>query len=233
VAFAFLLAAGNAGAAEPERKANGDVPGGVWRYAERWVARHDANRDGRLDATEWTPPGEQAGEADANHDALTSAEELAQHLAKFGAHRRIRLMPANAGAVPMPSLLRPGGTGAKQPSTDSGPDLAEPADQVPADERTAVPGGKEDTQDRSGERKYYVAPSRFPAGLPDWFKKCDHDGDGQLTLAEYAELGSTSADKDFARYDRNQDGLVTPHEVLGRAANAKRGAQTPVADSKT
>ncbi len=91
-----------------------------------------------------------------------------------------------------------------------------------------VPGGKEDAQDRSSERKYYVAPSRFPAGLPDWFKKCDGDGDGQLTLAEYAELGSASADKDFARYDRNQDGLVTPHEVLGRAASAKRGAQTSV-----
>jgi hypothetical protein len=233
VAFAFLLAAGNAGAAEPERKANGDVSGGVWRYAERWVARHDANRDGRLDATEWTPPGEQAGEADANHDALTSAEELAQHLAKFGAHRRIRLMPANADAVPLPSLLRPGGTGAKQPPTAGEPDPAEPPDKIQADERTGVPGGEVGVKDRSGERKYYVAPSRLPAGLPDWFKKCDRDGDGQLTLAEYAELGSTSADKDFARYDRNQDGLVTPLEVLGRAANAKRGARSPAADPET
>ncbi len=233
VTLAFLLAAGNAGAAEPERKASDEVSGGIWRYAERWVAGHDANRDGTLDAKEWTPQGEQPGAADANHDALTSAEELAQYLAKFGAHRKIRLMPANAGAAPLPSLLRPDETGTKPPPTAGDQDSTDPADEVPADERTAVPGGQADAQDRSGERKYYVAPSRFPAGLPDWFKKCDRDGDGQLTLAEYAELGSTSADKDFARYDRNQDGLVTPHEVLGRAANIKRGAQPPVADSKS
>jgi hypothetical protein len=52
-----------------------------------------------------------------------------------------------------------------------------------------------------------------------------------LTLAEYAELGSASADKEFARYDRNQDGLLTPREVLGPAAAPKPAARVPAVDS--
>jgi hypothetical protein len=65
--------------------------------------------------------------------------------------------------------------------------------------------------------------------LPDWFRKGDRDGDGQLTLAEYAGVGSASADKEFARYDRNRDGLITPRELLGPAAFSKPAPRLPAA----
>ena len=233
LASVLLLTAGNAGAAEPEREAGGSIPGGIWRYAERWVARHDADRDGRLAATEWQPLGAAPGEADANQDAVLSVEELAQHLADYGAHRKIRLMPADAGrGVPLPSLLRPGETAAKRQPAGGETGSTGPPDEAPADERTPEDSGADSTQDRLRQRKYFVSPSRLPAGLPDWFDKCDRDGDGQLTLAEYGERGSASADKEFARYDRNQDGLITPREVLGGAANVKRGPPSPTAGSE-
>lgn len=232
MASAFLLAVGTAGGAEPDHESGGSPPGGVWRYAESWVARHDANRDGRLVATEWQPLGGQPGEADANHDAMLSVDELAQYIAKYGSHRKIRLMPASfGGGVPLPSLLRPDGSEAKPQSVSGDKGPAEAPEEVPARKRTPAKDGTENAQDRSSERKYFVPPSRLPAGLPDWFSKGDRDGDGQLTLTEYAELGSASADTDFARYDRNQDGLITPREVLGRAADAKRASRPPATAS--
>jgi hypothetical protein len=95
-----------------------------------------------------------------------------------------------------------------------------------------MPGPAEgDAADQARQRKYVVSPSRLPPGLPDWFRQRDRDGDGQLTLAEYAEVGSAAADREFARYDRNQDGLITPREVLGSAAEPRRQKRLPAADS--
>jgi hypothetical protein len=232
IALALPLTAGNAGAADRQVEASGSVPGGVRRYAESWVARHDADGDGKLVATEWQSLGKLPGEADADRDAMLSVEELAHHIAKYGAHRKIRLMPASlGGGVPLPSLLRPGETEAMGSSEAGGPDPAEAPDEAPAEEPTSAQNGADNAAAALRDRKYSVLPSRLPAGLPDWFRKGDRDGDGQLTLAEYAEVGSTSADKEFARYDRNQDGLITPREVLGPAAAPKPARRLPAARS--
>jgi hypothetical protein len=232
IALALSLTAGNVGAADRPVETRGSVTGGVRRYAESWVARHDADGDGKLVATEWQPLGELLGEADADRDALLSAEELAQHIAKYGSHRKIRLMPASlGGGVPLPSLLRPGETEAMHSSKAANPEPAEAPDEAPAEEPTLAQDAADNAAAMARDRKYSVLPSRLPAGLPDWFRKGDRDGDGQLTLAEYAEVGSASADKEFARYDRNQDGLLTPHEVLGPAAAPKPARRLPAARS--
>ena len=236
----LLLAAGNAAGAEPD-DASGAVSGGVWRYAQRWAARYDADRDGRLAATEWPARGELPPEADADRDAVLSVDELAQYIARYGAHRKIRLMPASfGGGVPLPSLLRPGESTEPEAAEAGGPDTvvpaAEPAADEPADdeptagqELTAGQERPEAKQDQLRDRKYFVLPSRLPAGLPAWFRQGDRDGDGQLTLAEYAEVGPGSADKEFARLDRNRDGLLTPRELLGPAAFAKPAPRGPAA----
>ncbi|MCU0979447.1 MAG: hypothetical protein MUF25_09810 [Pirellulaceae bacterium] len=232
IAAALLLTAGNVGAADRQREPDGSVPGGVRRYAESWVARHDADGDGKLAATEWQRLGKLPGEADTDQDAVLSVAELAQHIAKYGSHRKIRLMPASfGGGVPLPSLLRPGETEAMRQSELAAPEPVAPTDEAPSEEPTSAQNAAESAHDPSHDRKFFVLPSRLPAGLPDWFRKGDRDGDGQLTLAEYAELGSASADKEFARYDRNQDGLLTPREVLGPAATPKPAARVPALDS--
>ncbi|MFC1597623.1 hypothetical protein ACFL5Q_06780, partial [Planctomycetota bacterium] len=52
-----------------------------------------------------------------------------------------------------------------------------------------------------------------------WFLIRDADGDGQVTVAEYAPDASASSIREFARYDRNGDGVLTPQECL-RGTNA-------------
>jgi Ca2+-binding EF-hand superfamily protein len=50
-----------------------------------------------------------------------------------------------------------------------------------------------------------------PTGLPDWFAKLDTDGDGQIALHEWPADRSM---EEFAKYDLNGDGFITPQEVL-------------------
>jgi len=225
--LAWLLSIGSGMAAEAERRATAVVPAKVWRYAEQWFARCDADGDGKLTAKEWPQPTGSA--VDADQDGLVTVEELAQHIADFGRHRRIRLMPASVGGLlPLPSLLAPDVAGAEGPATLGETDGSQSPDDAPAD---TVDQAKSDSHERSSDRKYFVSPSRLPPGLPDWFLKRDADGDGQLTLSEYAESGSASADKEFGRYDRNRDGLVTPREVVGGSVRTTRAKPPPAKDS--
>ena len=212
LAVSLLAGIGQPGAAvEPDESAPGAVSAKVWRHAQRWIAQHDPDVKGHLSKAQWQSLDANLDAADANQDGIVTVDELARHIANFGAQRRIRLMPAD-GVVPLPSLLPPSAVALTRQTalqTDSDEEL----------EKDAPLGGDDaeepDALARPRDRKYYVPSSRLPPGLPDWFLKADHDGDGQLTFAEYAALGSPSAEKEFARYDRNRDGLITPNEVLG------------------
>jgi hypothetical protein len=230
VAFLLALAVSSGVVAAGEPQASGTISSKVWRHAQRWVERHDTDGDGRLKESEW-PTVDGVGAVDANRDTIVTVDELAQHIADFGTHRKIRLMPAGAGGVvPLPSLLPPSFAGAGRQAVLEGANAAESADETEGPDDL----GEHKTPDRSGQRKYFVPASRLPTGLPDWFRKADHDGDGQLTFAEYAELGSPSADKEFARYDRNQDGLITPGEVLDGGKRVQRPVRPdPAAKAKT
>jgi len=223
--LAVVWVAVSGAAAEPERQTDSVVPAKVWRYAERWVARSDADGDGELTAKEWPQSAGGLGAVDANQDGQVTVDELAQHIADFGRHRKIRLMPSSVGGlVPLPSLLPPGVAGAKGSATPGEEERSQSPDDGPPE---TTDEAKSDSRERSGDRKYFVSPSRLPPGLPDWFLKRDADGDGQLTLAEYSESGSASADKEFASYDRNRDGLITPREVVGGSGQPNRTKRLP------
>jgi Ca2+-binding EF-hand superfamily protein len=51
------------------------------------------------------------------------------------------------------------------------------------------------------------------------FKRLDKDGDGRLSLAEFA----APPEKMFARLDRNHDGLITPDEMKPHFGGDDRG----------
>jgi Ca2+-binding EF-hand superfamily protein len=52
----------------------------------------------------------------------------------------------------------------------------------------------------------------LPKGLPSWFADLDNDGDGQISLQESKE-GGMQLD-DFRKIDLNDDGFITPEELL-------------------
>ena len=55
---------------------------------------------------------------------------------------------------------------------------------------------------------------RLPDGLPEWFARKDADGDGQVAMAEYSHVWNEETVAEFARYDLNGDGFITPAECL-------------------
>jgi hypothetical protein len=62
--------------------------------------------------------------------------------------------------------------------------------------------------------RFLTAQERLPTGLPDWFKQKDLDGDGQITMAEFATSWTEATAAEFTKYDLNNDGVITPDEVL-------------------
>jgi hypothetical protein len=65
-------------------------------------------------------------------------------------------------------------------------------------------------------KSYRSAPptERLPKGLPDFFLRNDADADGQISMAEYAASWSDRVAAEFAEYDLNGDGVITPEECL-------------------
>lgn len=61
-------------------------------------------------------------------------------------------------------------------------------------------------------RKYHT-PSEALRGVPAWFLLLDRDGDGQVSLLEFAPTLSPKALALFGKLDKNGDGFITPDEV--------------------
>jgi Ca2+-binding EF-hand superfamily protein len=67
-------------------------------------------------------------------------------------------------------------------------------------------------------RKYDAAPETL-RGVPAWFIVRDRDGDGQVSLKEFAPSLSAASLALFGRLDKNGDGFITPDEVRPPTAN--------------
>lgn len=206
------------------------VPVKVLRYAQHVVGQHDKNGDGQLDEGESQPLGGLAQEADLNGDKAITVDELGQHVARYSLRRRIRLMPlAPAGEIRLPSLLHQGEESPDKPGTP-------PADEAVV--RNAAGGQKPEKSPSSAAtgpayRKYFVRRSRLPEGLPNWFFERDADGDGQLTLAEYAPHASAASTREFSALDLNRDGLLTPAELMASLRRSRHPAPEGVKAGRT
>ncbi len=105
-------------------------------------------------------------------------------------------------------------------------------------------GRDSDNSDGPKSYRFRTPIERLPDDLPDWFVQKDADGDGQVAMAEYAIDWSTFRATEFVRYDRNNDGVITPSECLAEEENPSTGegaaedrqpiaAKSPAAKPKT
>jgi hypothetical protein len=143
--------------------------------------------------------------ADADGDDQLTLAELTGYIADFSWRRTFRLArPESVAAEPATTASR------------------QPAGGAPAEVPAEGSAPRRDTQ-------FVVSAARLPAGLPPWFLQRDADGDGQLTLLEFAPQSVPADLAEFAELDHNQDGLVTPREFgsWSRGQGGSRSAGGP------
>lgn len=181
------------------------IPLNVMRYARHLLEKYDVNGDGLLQPEEWKEMRGDPAAADANGDGQIDVHELARYIADYGAVRRIRLMPSSSESLDrLPSLLYDAVVAGDAVAAD--PQIISKPEDIPANQDMM-------TTEAAGEKQFTVKPSRLPPGLPPWFHKLDADGDGQITLSEFAPTASVAALREFEAYDHNRDGVITPQEA--------------------
>lgn len=80
------------------------------------------------------------------------------------------------------------------------------------------------------DRPLVYRPGSLPKGLPDWFASCDsEDNDGQIGLYEWRKSGKSL--EEFNRWDLNQDGFLTPDEVLRAQSLVSNDSRSSSPDS--
>ncbi|MBX9789587.1 MAG: hypothetical protein K2Y37_11790 [Pirellulales bacterium] len=185
----------------------------VVRYAERLVQQYDEDQDGQLSEAEWQPFGESFRVSDLDRDGVITVDEVARRIAAYARRRTLHSMPL---AAPTPAEIA-----AASPTTSGN--------------AASGSGGLASAPPRPA-RRYFVPAGRLPGGLPEWFNERDTDGDGQLTLAEFAPDARPELALEFEAFDANRDGVITSQEGAREqsrrtAAEAEAAAQAAAAQA--
>lgn len=209
------------------------ISGKVLRYAAKLVAKHDADLDGRLQEPEWRRMSGTPRLADLDGNGILTVEELAQRVASYSRQRTLRLMPARRSSdqAPLASESEPN-SGEENSPTDT-PTVDQVAVEPPSEVAPALgPPASGERNERRRDRKpkpFYVEPSRMPKGIASWFRERDANGDGQVSMVEFSSKWSQAEALEFARYDKNGDGIITPDEAV--TSGVKRNSEPPPAAS--
>jgi hypothetical protein len=127
------------------------------------------------------------------------------------------MTPVSAGSGPPGGVAKPISPSAPAagsttvPSDPRGAPVSEPV-ASPAASTPATASESRPPQRKSG--RFLTPAERLPQGLPKWFTDRDSDGDGQVTMTEFAREWTREKAAEFARADLNHDGIITAAECL-------------------
>ena len=211
----------------------------VVRYASILIQRYDENGDGILQREEWEnmPGAPQA--IDLDGDGQITKDELVWFLTHYGKSRTIHrtivvdlsepykfdpnklqfLKPAMPRATAPPTLVPDVAEG-----EDNGVEALMQANEQPIDEDAYLKLLEE--RQVPSARPYSVLPERL-RGVPAWFILLDKNGDGQISLAEFAPTLSYRMVTLFNRLDKNSNGYIEPDEVPTQQTPEVRTQQPP------
>ena len=210
-------------------------------YGRFLIGKYDANATGTLERAEWEDKLSGAHAIDLNGDWALTDQELLFYLARYASGRTIhnpapkrptyvanrvvleenkeaRIRPASA------PLRRETASDAAKTDKENANALAEMSDEEVVAMFVEENKALEDIEDEellgvllseidSATRREYAAPPAALKNVPVWFLARDVNGDGQLTLREFAPTLSTPAVAYFGRLDKNGDGFVVPDEA--------------------
>ena len=208
------------------------------RYADFLVKKYDYNKDGTLSESEWSKMGGAPQAIDMNGDFILDSPEIVYYLARYARERTIfnpipptpadrRHMIVSDGTVllrPLSGLLKTETPEEAEKAKEEEEELADLTEEdldTLLDETEETVGTVDDPKlfgllqeemDESKQREF-AAPLEQLKGMPVWFLSRDTNGDGQLSLREFAPGLSLEATAFFGKIDLDHDGLLTPDEV--------------------
>ena len=210
------------------------------RYAGRILGKYDTNRDGKLEQAEWEKMPGKPQAYDLNGDFVLEDYEILYALAAYAKGRTIShpIPPRRLSAAQTvlktdgPILIQPL-SGPIRKRVSDGEEETDPAQRpsdispeefesllADADEGAGTEDQSElfgvvtqETGPASPAVREYAPSESETEGIPRWFLARDANGDGQLSLREFAPTLSLEATAFFGRLDADGDGLVTPDEV--------------------
>lgn len=232
----------------PKGRVDGSVISAKFsRQAQRAVQKADRNGDGVLDKDEWKTISpdldKNMGKLDGEPQGVVTVEELAAYLARYARQHTLQTEDTAWQRLPQPpsAIFTPvtsSKTTPKKTTKGKVGEASDAEDSSDADNHAArqdgsdgdandddsASGGKPSKRSKAAaskrsSKKFHVADAALPGGLPDWFFDRDGDGDGQLTLGEFAPDGSQAQRDAFKRQDSDGDGVLTPEEISGAATN--------------
>ena len=210
------------------------------RFAHHLLEIYDTDQDGLLQEAEWKAmPGSPQG-IDMNGDFVLEEHEILYYLARYAKGRTVahpipRPKRSAARAIfktDAPVMIRPLSAPLRATTPEDEEETQRIAREKPSDlseeeframiDQTDKEAGTEESSELFGllmkelnesPQREFAASESQTAGVPPWFLLRDVNGDGQLSLREFAPNLSLDATAFFGRLDADSDGLVTPDEL--------------------
>lgn len=210
----------------------------VARYAVTFINRHDTNNDGILQQEEWEKLPGTPRAIDIDGDGQIALDELIRYFTDYGQGRTIHRTIVIDRSTPVPfnrdnrRLFRPFWQRTDTPSvapseTQEPPDVSMEEMMIANEEPVDDDVYQRLLEERQipTSRPYHVIPAQL-RGVPRWFIILDKNGDGQVTLAEFAPTLAPATVKNFERFDKNGNGIIEPDEVRSVSTSTTTGGNT-------
>jgi hypothetical protein len=168
----------------------------VRNFADAYLKQRDTDKSGALEKAkdEWKDIRGDPEQIDADHNGVITLDELIQ---RFSNRQRFGGGGGGGGNA--------AGGGNQTAGNQGGGDSAPQGNKPPA-ATSSAPAAK--------AKRFLTATERLPADLPGWFKQYDTNGDGQVSMSEYSTTWTEGKVAEFAKYDTDHDGFITPQECL-------------------
>ncbi len=226
------------------------VPVAIRFYCRYLFNKYDTNGDGKLEQKEWEDKIQGAQAIDLDGDWVLTDQEVLYYIARYARNRtladprplqpqRFNIMIANEE---QPVLIRTASAAprlldkeeAEKERSEAPIELDELSDddfvKMLTEDNPALESVDDEEvldvlltdMDESTFREYAAAPEEL-VGVPVWFLARDANGDGQLSLREFAPNLTPAAVAQFGKLDSNADGFVAADEC--RAATKQQQAE--------
>jgi len=220
-------------------------------YGRYLIAKYDANGNGNLERSEWEDKLLGAQAIDLDGDWVLTNDEVLFYLARFAKDKTIaNPTPSRAvgtrtnqlvGDEEKPVLIRTASAAPKRTTLEElereraevdAEDFADLSDsefkEMMTEGNPALEGVEDEKllgvllqeMDESMVREY-AAPPQTLVGAPVWFLARDANGDGQLTLREFAPNLTAEGIALFGKLDADADGVVTAEEAKAQKQEKK------------